>query len=612
MLKLLATVLLASFSAAFLAQVSGSKSQLKSTQRHGQRRASWEHRGDWQITQQLTTEESCTDLWFTPKNGTCHCGDTIHDAVTCNEHTKEVMVLDCYCMTADSATNQTVVGNCFFNCFSLSRNDHDQYQYNMYHQAPSNCSYLHRRGTLCGECEKDYFVRVYSYKLDCIQCHHPDSWWLYIAAAFLPLTVFIIIILVFRISVVSPKLHAFVFFAQIIGAPAHVRIILLSTEYLTSPTAVVISVYTTAYGIWNLDFFRTVLPDICLHLTTLQVPALDYLIAVYPMLLMVIAYTLVELHGYGFKPVLLMWKPFHYFLARFRREWDIQTSIVDAFVTFFILSTTKILSVSYDLLIPTELHGANGDFLGLRLYYDPNVEYFKHEHLPYALLALAVLSLFILPFCLLVLSSFRCVRKCFRKWRIRIRVLEDFLYAFQQYYRDDSNDMTDCRWYAGCYILVTFSFFLTYAFTQSGFTYILYIVLFTIGAVTILIVQPYKEEYAIYNVVDCVLFLWLALLCAVVTLVNFASMLQRVYLVSTYAIMAFVCTAPFVYITAVVIRWMWKIRYCRKRQTEFEAYLDESLPDRIAHPREYRDSCGYVPMHSHNKDSSKSSLEPED
>ena len=54
---------------------------------------------------------------------------------------------------------------------------------------------------------------------------------------------------------------------------------------------------------------------------------------------------------------------------------------MDAFVTFFILSATKILSVSYDLLIPTELYGANGDFLGLRLYYDPNVEYFKHEKL---------------------------------------------------------------------------------------------------------------------------------------------------------------------------------------------------------------------------------------
>ena len=58
--------------------------------------------------------------------------------------------------------------------------------------------------------------------------------------------------------------------------------------------------------IWNLDFFRTLLPGVCLHLTTLEVLALDYLIAVCPMLLMVIAYVLVELHGYGFRPVLFI------------------------------------------------------------------------------------------------------------------------------------------------------------------------------------------------------------------------------------------------------------------------------------------------------------------
>ena len=34
------------------------------------------------------------------------------------------------------------------------------------------------------------------------------------------------------------------------------------------------------------------------------------------------------IHSYGFRPVLLMWKLFHYFLAQFQREWDSQTSII--------------------------------------------------------------------------------------------------------------------------------------------------------------------------------------------------------------------------------------------------------------------------------------------
>ena len=79
------------------------------------------------------------------------------------------------------------------------------------------------------------------------------------------------------------------------------------------------------------------------------------------MLLMVIAYTLVKLHGHGVRPVLFMWRPFHYFFARFRREWDLRTSIIDAFVTFFILSTTKLFSVSFHLLMPTELFTPYGD-----------------------------------------------------------------------------------------------------------------------------------------------------------------------------------------------------------------------------------------------------------
>ena len=107
--------------------------------------------------------------------------------------------------------------------------------------------------------------------------------------------------------------------------PINVQTIILgATNHLLAGVA---KPYISAYAIWNLDFFRALMPDICLQLTTLQVLALAYLIAVYPMLLMVIAYTLVELHGYGFRPVLLVWRPFHYFFVRFQREWNIQTSL---------------------------------------------------------------------------------------------------------------------------------------------------------------------------------------------------------------------------------------------------------------------------------------------
>ena len=546
-----------------------------------------------QVTHQLTVNDSCSDLWFTPRNGTCHCGSTVHGVVTCNEQTKEVMVLDCYCMTTDS-TNKTVVGACLYNCVNLSHAD--EYQYPIYHQAPSDCHTLHRNGTLCGECENDYFPRAYSYDMDCINCTTPYSWGTYIAVAYLPLTIIIAIILVFRISVVSPKLHAFVSFAQIVTAHFNVHYIILGAKFTNHPIAGVAKTYISVYGVWNLDIFRALMTDICLQLTTLEVLALDYLIAVYPMLLMVIAYTLVELHRYGFRPVLLVWRRFHYLFVRFRRGWDIQTSIVDAFVTFFILSTTKLFIVSFSLLVPTLFYNVNGDIIGIYLYYNPQFEYMSWKHSPHALLALTVIGLFIiLPLSLLVFSSFRCVRNCFGQ--CKIHVLKEFLHAFQQYYKDGTNGTMNCRWYAAYYILVNLGLCLLHTFTVDTIVHMFAIIYFIIIALIVFLVEPYKEEYAFYNVLDCVQYLWLAIFCSSVVFLNFSSLFQNEGILYAYFVIAGNGTVPLIYITAIFIYKIGErsgLKFFNKCQKE--SVLIESLPDRVYNPNQYKDNCGYVPI----------------
>ena len=64
--------------------------------------------------------------WFFPDpspNGTCRCGDSVHDTVRCNDSTKETSILDCYCMTYNESTGP-VVGACFYNllCPTLTYN----------------------------------------------------------------------------------------------------------------------------------------------------------------------------------------------------------------------------------------------------------------------------------------------------------------------------------------------------------------------------------------------------------------------------------------------------------------------------------------------------------
>ena len=346
------------------------------------------------------TDTVCLErnIWFVwnSKTRSCQCGDDVSGVVHCETTTEKLSVLDCHCLTLDyTAQGQPfpVAGSCFFNCANVTYIDI------MYHSAPTDCASLNRQGTLCGQCMDGYAVPAYSYDLKCIKCNSElQNWGHYILFAFVPLTIFIVIILVCRINVLSPKLNMFVLAAQIISTPIHLRIILYILSQTNSKNmSIPIKTIATLYGIWNLDFFRgDILPEVCINVSPLHILVLDYLVAVYPMLLMAVAYTVVQLHDSGFRPLLYMWKPFHRYFARFRRQWGIQTTIMDAFVTFFFLSTTKLFSVSFDLLIGTRLYTRDGKVYSLQLYYDPSIKYFGTQHLPYALLAIGILTVFII------------------------------------------------------------------------------------------------------------------------------------------------------------------------------------------------------------------------
>ena len=547
------------------------------------------------ILQSSMNEQACSETngWFVWNNRTrsCDCGDDLNGMVQCNNvATKELSVLDCHCLTVHHTTQGTqlaLAGSCIFNCVrSTGLVDI------MYHSAPTDCVSLNRQGTLCGQCLDGYTVPAYSYEFKCIRCDSElQNWGLYILFAFVPLTIFIVIILVFRINVLSPKLNMFVFAAQSVSIPIFIRIILFGLSlrdenFMQVPTIVIL----TAYGIWNLDFFRVnILPDVCINVIPLHILVLDYLIAIYPMLLMAVAYTIVELYGFGFRPLLYMWKPFHYFFARFRRQWGIQTTIMDAFVTFFFLSTTKLLSVSCDLLIGTRLFTNDGKLYSWNLYYDSSIEYFGREHLPYALLAIGILTVFIaFPTSLLLFYQCKVFRICLRKCQIKGTILDKFIHIFQKYYKDGSNGTWDCRWFAGFFIIIKSLAYFTYSYSLSNISYIFIVILFISAAAIIVILEPYKEEYIQFNVISANLFLWEALLFTSALYTNQVHILQS-GLDDHFVSAAILSLFPLVYIIVVIIHHL-----IRRFRGEKGDELTSSLPHRLLHSDQYRDSFGYI------------------
>ena len=128
--------------------------------------------------------------------------------------------------------------------------------------------------------------------------------------------------------------------------------------------------------------------------------------------------------------------------------------------------------------------------------------------------------------------------------------------------------------------------------TLTGFMYQLAIIYCTILAIIVLLVEPYKEEYALYNTLDCVLFLWQAVSTASITFMNHAGMLQRYYLVFGCVTVVLTSTVPIVYISVVIVRWL-HARILRAKSDSVSDF-DESLAHRITNSSEYKDNCGYV------------------
>ena len=138
---------------------------------------------------------------------------------------------------------------------------------------------------------------------------------------------------------------------------------------------------------------------------------------------------------------------------------------------------------------------------------------------------------------------------------------------------------------------------LLYSLTLTSFLYLIATIYFIIAAIIVLVVEPYKEEYVIYNIQDCVLFLWLALASALICFVNFAGIFQRKYLITALLSMLPAAVVPVMLIAIVIIYRMWKRsgwKLCKRCPTDPD--LDASLAHRIINSSEYKDTCGYVSL----------------
>ena len=366
---------------------------------------------------------------------------------------------------------------------------------------------------------------------------------------------------------------------------------------------ILVKFLATVYGIWNLDFFRTIIPPICLDLNPLQALLLDYGVAFYPILLVIIFYILISLHSRDVKVIVWMWRPFQRVLSLAKKDWEIQGSIVNALATFLLLSFMKVLVVSLDLLVFTELYTLNGSSYTTTqaLYYDGSVKLFSKEHIPYAITSLIVLLVVIaVPLLFLIFYPMAWFQKCLNSLHIQRESVVIFVDCFQGYYKDGTNGSRDFRYFSVSMYLLQIVHFSFFAASKSAYCYPVCAVAVVVLSALILFCQPYKEQFKVYSFLDSFMLLSVACLLIMISAVNVANTKAVYFRVFSYCLAGLFAFLPLVYFLLLCIWWIaikkkvrgkliTVVRSCFNQNHDLEDQVSdfEREPDRLQNPMNY-------------------------
>ena len=506
--------------------------------------------------------------WRNNTTGQCMCFmEHFSGILLCDNDPYDLRLQRCFCMTYTHQNPQ--IGSCQYTCTKQSNGPSFSIIANDSNITEVMCGEYKRKGQMCGSCEAGYAPPVYSYSLSCVNCT-TSNWAKYIAVSLLPLTAFFVFVVIFRISATSPTLHGFILCIQIIFSPTNTR--LIQSKYIgikpvgsTLQHRIIYSkIILSIFGIWNLDFFRSVYTPFCLHpdTSTLQVLALDYIIAVYPLLLIGLSYLLVLLYDHNVRLIVCLWKPFVPLFIRFRRQWNIRNSLVDAFATFFLLSYVKILSVSVDLLMPVELYDQHGNSLPqLYLFNQGDVAFLGSHHLPYACLAIFFLLTFtLLPMFLLFLYPCSCFQRCLNRTGCSCHSLHIFMDTFQGHYKNGTNGTRDYRFISGLFFLIRIIMYASFmiAYNIDSYAYSTFIII--VLTVYTSFIQPYKK--CIHNIIETLFLVTLT----IATFSLFPLGISGISLTSQHLtpLNIILCFILLVYIPLLCVLWFMSLKFMSK------------------------------------------------
>ena len=540
--------------------------------------------------------------WFIPINNSsdrCKCGELIHRpgrVVLCDPNTNQTLVRTTYCMDYNEEDDEVFVGECpFINKEGEVQGMYVKFPQNVSELKPFLCSGLNRTGVMCSQCQEGLGTAIFSYSMQCLPCMSSGlGWTLYVFLATFPTTILFLVVLIFQCRcITSGPMNSYIFVCQLAISTLNDQPSIANLFANATSFTFLLRVFFTVSGIWNLDFFRYLIPPFCAsdQISPLHVVALEYIVAFYPLLLTVVVYICIQLHARDCWVIVCLCRVFCKCFSccrqRWGRQWNPFASLVHTFAAFLLLSYCKILIISLRLLSYTQLHVPTGGTLDppMRVLHDPSLEWFGEKHLPFALPAIFILCIFVfLPALFLLLYPMKIFQRCLGCCGRRLLVLHAFADVFQGCYKNGTNGTRDCRYFAGLYLVFRIVVLpALYGGSIFGFyDEMASTVCLVTGSLLFLLFRPYKNSSWL-NIWDSTLF---SLYAFVVFCVMYSKYVAPVPIQITEVLGVVPLLYLVIYVVYRLVAWMKTFCIFKKKQRN-QLIPETEEPDRLTHPEDY-------------------------
>ena len=393
-------------------------------------------------------------------SGYCVCASEVIGPIQCDQINQKSYLRLAGCVFYDSDKDEIVAAGCPFifpnsNAlkFLLPDNVNDLNKF--------VCGKFSRevKGPLCGKCTGNTGPSVYSVGNECVPCSLINIVY-YLLLQYLPITLLFLVVLLLRLNVTAAPMAHYVMFCNLTVFYCRFVLPFYTELYGTSNIYILFLVKLVASlsGVWSFDALFFIAPPLCIssHLEEIYLPFIEFVAILYPFLLLLLTYILIQLHFYNFKPIVTLWRPLHRLLKKFHKNWELNASLIQAFSSIFFLSYAKINFIIFQTLQYTTLTTEESKVTNSLAYIDPTVLYASKKHI-YTIMFSAFVAIFLYfpPILLLIIYPTSLYRKISGRIRPRWRIgIKTYVETYQGCYKDSTNGTRDYRAMSGYSLIV--------------------------------------------------------------------------------------------------------------------------------------------------------------